>query len=34
VQSEVLTQASGQTKLITTNRLLSFTKGPGPADGS
>jgi hypothetical protein len=34
VQSEVLTQAGGQTKLITTNRLLSFTKGPGPADGS
>jgi hypothetical protein len=32
VQSEVLTQAGGQ--LITTNRLLSFTKGPGPADGS
>ena len=34
VQSEVLTQAGGQTKVITTNRLLSFTKGPGPADGS
>jgi hypothetical protein len=34
VQSEVLTQAGGQSKLITTNRLLSFTKGPGPADGS
>lgn len=34
VQSEVLTQAGGQTKLVTTNRLLSFTKGPGPADGS
>jgi hypothetical protein len=32
VQSEVLTQAGGY--LTTTNQLLSFTKGPGPADGS
>jgi hypothetical protein len=34
VKSEVLTHASGKTKLTTTNVLLTFTKGAARADGS
>ncbi|MGH3234283.1 MAG: TapB family protein [Streptosporangiaceae bacterium] len=34
VKSEVLVHAGGNTKLITTNRLLSFTRGAVRADGS
>jgi hypothetical protein len=34
VKSEVLVYAAGKTELITTDRLLSFTKGAVRADGS
>jgi DUF3108-like len=34
VRSEVFINAGGKTELITTNRLLSFTKGVASADGS